>query len=52
MKHGYATISSVSQDFSNQLKAIKVSGISLKNRDELSSLLDFAIDGDEIVVTN
>lgn len=58
---GYARVSSNSQDNSIQRKALKdagcsvireekVSGASLKNRNELSTILDFIREGDTLVV--
>jgi DNA invertase Pin-like site-specific DNA recombinase len=62
MKYGYARVSSKGQDLTIQLEALKkvgcetirqekTSGTSMKNRDELNVLLEFAREGDEIVVT-
>ena len=64
MRYGYARTSSVSQQSSldNQVSALeaagcsivrkeKVSGTSLKGRDELATLLEFLREGDELVVT-
>jgi len=62
MKYGYARVSSKGQDLTIQLEALKkvgcetirqekTSGTSMKNRDELNVLLEFARKGDEIVVT-
>jgi DNA invertase Pin-like site-specific DNA recombinase len=62
MKYGYARCSSVSQDTAIQVDALKavgceiireekVSGTSMKGRDELNTLLEFLREGDELVVT-
>ena len=62
MKYGYARVSSVGQDLSIQIDALKnagcetirkekVSGTSIKGRDELNTLLEFLREGDELVVT-
>ena len=62
MIYGYARVSTSEQDLSVQLDALKsagcdvvrsekVSGTSVSGRNELRNLLDFARDGDTIVVT-
>jgi DNA invertase Pin-like site-specific DNA recombinase len=62
MRYGYARCSSVQQDTSIQINALKkegceiireerVSGTSLKGRAELEILLEFLREGDELVVT-
>lgn len=62
MRLGYARVSSISQNLSVQedalraagcevIRAEKKSGISLEGRTELATLLDFAREGDTIVVT-
>ena len=62
MKYGYARVSSVGQDLSIQIDALKnagcetirkekVSGTSIQGRDELNTLLEFVREGDELVVT-
>lgn len=62
MKYGYARCSSVSQDTAIQVDALKsagceiireekVSGTSMKGRDELNTLLEFLREGDELVIT-
>ena len=62
MKYGYARVSSVGQDLTIQVQSLeaagcdvireeKVSGTSLKGRNELNNLMDFMRDGDELVVT-
>lgn len=61
-KYGYARVSSSGQDLTLQIKALedygcdairqeKVSGTSIKNRDELNTLLEFLRAGDELVIT-
>jgi len=62
MIYGYARVSTTEQDLTVQEEALKaagcevirsekVSGTSLNGRSELQNLLDFAREGDEIVVT-
>ena len=62
MKYGYARVSTSDQDLEIQRTALmtagcdivreeKVSGTSLKERSELSTLLEFLREGDELVVT-
>jgi DNA invertase Pin-like site-specific DNA recombinase len=62
MKYGYARVSSVGQDLTIQVQSLedagcdvireeKVSGTSLKGRNELNTLIEFMRDGDELVVT-
>ena len=62
MKYGYARASSVGQDLSIQVEALtkagcdtirqeKVSGTSIQGRDELTTLLEFLREGDELVIT-
>ena len=62
MIYGYARVSTTEQDLTVQEEALKaagcevirsekVSGTSRNGRSELQNLLDFARDGDEIVVT-
>jgi len=62
MKYGYARVSSTSQDLTIQIDALKnagcetirkekVSGTSIKGRNELNTLLEFLREGDELVVT-
>ena len=62
MKYGYARVSTSNQDLEIQRTALmtagcdivreeKVSGTSLKERSELSTLLEFLREGDELVVT-
>jgi DNA invertase Pin-like site-specific DNA recombinase len=62
MRYGYARCSSVSQDTSIQVEALKaagcevireekVSATSMKGRDELNTLLEFLREGDELVIT-
>ena len=62
MIYGYARVSTAEQDLSVQLEALKsggcdvvrsekISGTSVLGRTELRNLLDFARDGDTIVVT-
>ena len=62
MKYGYARVSSIGQDLSIQMEALKnagcetirkekVSGTSIQGRDELNTLLEFLREGDELVVT-
>ena len=62
MKYGYARVSSIGQDLSIQMEALKnagcetirkekVSGTSIQGRDELNTLLEFVREGDELVVT-
>ena len=62
MKYGYARCSSVSQDTAIQVDALKsagceiireekMSGTSMKGRDELNTLLEFLREGDELVIT-
>ena len=62
MKYGYARVSTSDQDLEIQRTALmtagcdivreeKVSGTSLKGRSELSTLLEFLREGDELVVT-
>ena len=62
MKYGYARVSSVGQDLTIQVQSLeaagcdvireeKVSGTSLKGRNELNTLMEFMRDGDELVVT-
>ena len=62
MIYGYARVSTSEQDLTVQLEALKaagcevvrsekVSGTSVSGRTELQNLLDFARDGDTIVVT-
>ena len=64
MKYGYARVSTKEQDLSVQIDALKahgvaeecirsekVSGTSTQNRDELSTLLQFLREGDELVIT-
>lgn len=62
MRYGYARVSTVEQDLSLQEEALrkagcdvirseKVSGTSMSGRPELKNLIDFARNGDEIVVT-
>ena len=62
MKVGYARVSSVGQNLESQIKSLKehgcekifqekVSGTSLKGRSELTTLLEFLREGDELVVT-
>jgi DNA invertase Pin-like site-specific DNA recombinase len=61
-KYGYARVSSVGQDLSLQVEALeqygcdtirkeKISGTSIKGRDELNILLEFLRQGDQLVVT-
>ena len=62
MKYGYARVSTSDQDLEIQKNALlsagcevvreeKVSGTSLKGRSELTTLLEFLREGDELVVT-
>ena len=62
MKYGYARVSTTDQDLTIQIDALKnagcetirqekVSGTSIKGRDELNTLLEFLREGDELVVT-
>jgi DNA invertase Pin-like site-specific DNA recombinase len=64
MRYGYARVSSKDQDLSIQIKALKaygvaedcirsekVSGTSIRGRDELNTLLSFLRNGDELVIT-
>ena len=62
MKYGYARVSTTDQDLTIQIDALKnagcetirqekVSGTSIKGRDELNTLLEFLRKGDELVVT-
>ena len=62
MKYGYARASSNDQDTDIQVAALvdagcevirteKASGVSLKNREELTTLMDFLRPGDELVIT-
>ena len=62
MKYGYARVSTSDQDLEVQRNALlsfgcdtvreeKVSGTSLKGRSELTTLLEFLREGDELVVT-
>ena len=62
MKYGYARVSTSDQDLEVQKNALlsfgcdtvreeKVSGTSLKGRSELTTLLEFLREGDELVVT-
>jgi DNA invertase Pin-like site-specific DNA recombinase len=62
MKYGYARVSTTDQDLTIQIEALtnagcetirqeKVSGTSVKGRDELNTLLEFLREGDELVVT-
>ena len=62
MQYGYARVSSTSQDLTIQIDALKnagcetirkekVSGTSIKGRNELNTLLEFLREGDELVVT-
>ena len=58
MKYGYARVSSIGQDLSIQMEALKnagcetirkekVSGTSIQGRDELNTLLEFVREGDD-----
>ena len=62
MKYGYARVSSVGQDLTIQVQKLnevgcdvireeKVSGTSLKGRNEFETLMEFMREGDELVVT-
>ena len=62
MRYGYARCSTEGQDLTIQVEALenagcsvvrkeKVSGTSLKGRNELATLLEFLREGDELVVT-
>ena len=62
MKYGYARVSTTEQDLTIQIDALKsvgcenirqekVSGTSVRGRDELNTLLEFMREGDELVVT-
>ena len=62
MKYGYARVSTLDQNIEPQIKALtdyggniirqeKISGTSLKGREELNTLLEFLRSGDELVVT-
>ena len=62
MKYGYARVSTEDQNIEPQIKALtdygcdiirqeKISGTSLKGREELNTLLEFLRSGDELVVT-
>ena len=62
MRYGYARVSTVDQDLTVQEDALKaagcevirsekVSGTSVSGRNELRTLMDFARNGDEVVVT-
>jgi len=62
MKIGYARVSSISQNLEIQIETLenegcekifqeKVSGTSIQGRDELKSCLEFAREGDEVVIT-
>ena len=62
MKYGYARVSSVGQDLTIQVQKLnevgcdvireeKVSGTSLKGRNEPETLMEFMREGDELVVT-
>ena len=62
MKYGYARVSSVGQDLTIQVQSLedagcdvireeKVSGTSLKGRNELNTLIGVMRDGDEVIVT-
>ena len=62
MKYGYARVSTSEQDLTIQIETLtkagcetirqeKVSGVSVQGRDELTTLLEFLREGDELVVT-
>jgi DNA invertase Pin-like site-specific DNA recombinase len=62
MKYGYARVSSASQSLTIQVDELtaagcenirkeKVSGTSIQGREELTTLLDFLREGDELVIT-